>query len=33
MQQSIAKNAVFNILYKALNVFFPFISASYVSHI
>ena len=33
MQQSIAKNAIFNILYKALNVFFPFISASYVSHI
>ncbi|HFE9707779.1 TPA: oligosaccharide flippase family protein [Enterococcus faecium] len=33
MKNSLAKNAVFNMLYKALTVVFPLITVSYVSHI
>ncbi|BDP77865.1 TPA: hypothetical protein L0W95_002698 [Enterococcus faecium] len=33
MKITLAKNAVFNILYKALTVVFPLITVSYVSHI
>ncbi len=33
LNNSLLKNAIFNILYKLLNVLFPLISSSYVSHI
>ncbi|MGU8778420.1 flippase [Clostridium perfringens] len=33
MEKSLTKNAVFNVLYKALSVLFPLITISYASHI
>lgn len=33
MQKSLAQNALFNMLYKALTVIFPLVTVSYVSHI
>lgn len=33
MKRTLAKNAIFNVLYKLLSVVFPLISAAYVSHI
>lgn len=31
--KSLAKNAIFNILYKVMNIFFPLITTIYISHI
>ena len=30
---SLVKNSIYNVIYKLLNVFFPLISSTYVSHV